>query len=231
MASVGRLSPLRIGRSPKKFRDQARRRTVPSKRWPGPPTTRRAPTPIRNVLCSLRVHFWLLPPLQVQIATAVPLAVPRPVDVQAQPGLHADDGAVGVEPPLLVGAAVAVPDLRPGCPAWWRGRARRGTCCRRPSAGCSTVARPLLVGAAVAVPDVHERAVGLAGAVARPGTGRSRRRAGCQPVRRCRRVPGGDRSGCRTGRSRPGPVPIADQAGAERGVVDRADRRAVDRRR
>src|SRR5581483_10836778 len=32
------------------------------------------------------------------------------VVVQAQPGLHAGDGAVGVDVPLLVGLAVAVPD-------------------------------------------------------------------------------------------------------------------------
>ena len=49
-------------------------------------------------------------------STAAPGAVGGglTVDVQAEPGLDADDGAVGRQHPLLVGAAGAVPDLHRG---------------------------------------------------------------------------------------------------------------------
>ena len=56
--------------------------------------------------------------------------------VQAQPRLHAGDRAVGVDVPLLVGLAVAVPDDRGGAVAGAAAATRRGTCCRTPSAAC-----------------------------------------------------------------------------------------------
>src|SRR6185369_6814588 len=81
--------------------------------------------------------------------------------VQAQAGLNAGDGAVRVQPPLLVGASVAGPDLNLG--------ARGGLVVVRVQAlGAGIDAQfarggrsPRLVGAAVAVVDLHRRTVGL----------------------------------------------------------------------
>ncbi len=79
--------------------------------------------------------------------------------IEAEAGLATDDGAIGVEVPLLVRAAVAVVDLHPG--------ARRLGVSRHIKALAAihlqlTVGQggPLLVRAAGAVPDVQQRAVG-----------------------------------------------------------------------
>src|SRR3954454_10664998 len=84
--------------------------------------------------------------------------------VQAEPGLHAGDGAVGVDVPLLVVLAVAVPDDRGGAV----GRAASGGVQTLVAVDLQLLARgdrPPLVGAAVAVPQRDLRAVG--GGVAR----------------------------------------------------------------
>src|SRR6185295_11693725 len=84
------------------------------------------------------------------------------VGVQAQPGLDSGDGAVGVDVPLLVRLAVAVPDDH------------GGTVGRTTTAGVQTLVaeqrelpaggtRPTLVGVAVAVEQLHLSAVGGAG--------------------------------------------------------------------
>lgn len=106
-------------------------------------------------------------PLLVGAAVARPELHPRAVgltparDLQAQPGPHADDRAVGVHPPLLVVTAVARPDLH-------RGPGRGGAA---PDIQALVAVhgqlvavrrRPLLVDSTVAVPDVHVRTVGLA---------------------------------------------------------------------
>ncbi len=79
--------------------------------------------------------------------------------IQAEAGLAADDGTVGVKGPLLVTAAITVVDLHPG--------PRRRSMTRHVKALVAVHLQlpvgeggPLLVAAAVAVPDLQQRAVG-----------------------------------------------------------------------
>src|SRR4051794_2617785 len=88
---------------------------------------------------------------------------PVPAGVEAQPGLDAGDGAVGVDVPLLVGAGVAVPDDR------------RGAVGRSLAGGVQALAghdellarreAPPLVRPALAVPEPRLGAVGRVGDV------------------------------------------------------------------
>ena len=66
-----------------------------------------------------RDHTWLAPPWQVQMMTRGAVGGGRAGHVEAHARLGGGDGAVRVEPELLVRAAVAVPqrDLVPGAVA------------------------------------------------------------------------------------------------------------------
>src|ERR1035438_6088467 len=117
----------------------------------------------------LNLPFFPEGPLLVGLAVAGPqlnqgaVARASPGHVQAQPGLHAGDGAVGVELPLLVRPAVAGPDLHLG--------ARRGLVVEGVQALLAAAAvdgelpggggGPDLVAAACASPDVQLGAVDL----------------------------------------------------------------------
>lgn len=83
--------------------------------------------------------------------------------LQAQPGLHCDDRAVGVHPPLLVRAAGAGPDLHPGTGGGGMPRNVQALVAVHGQL-VGVRRRPLLVGPAPAVVHLQERAVGLAAA-------------------------------------------------------------------
>ena len=108
---------------------RCRSRARPRCRWPCRPPSRpgtaRTPTPT-TVPSALIRHCWLVPPLQVQICTRVPAAVACPgTSRHLLP--YTVSCVAGGERPLLVGAAVAVPDVPAGCRrSGWRS-ARPGT--------------------------------------------------------------------------------------------------------
>src|SRR5690606_12770395 len=77
--------------------------------------------------------------------------------IQAQPGLHPDDAAVGPELPLLVVAAPAAVDLDHRTVS---GAARVQALVAEDAELTGGGVGPLLVGAAVAVPELHLGAVG-----------------------------------------------------------------------
>ncbi|HEY0752417.1 MAG TPA: hypothetical protein VGD98_00440 [Ktedonobacteraceae bacterium] len=79
--------------------------------------------------------------------------------IEAEAGLATDDGAVSVEVPQLVAAAVAVIDLYPGacrCGVAWYVKALVALDLQF----AVGEGGPLLIATAVAVPDVQQRAVG-----------------------------------------------------------------------
>src|SRR3954462_11767885 len=85
---------------------------------------------MRRSLDFIWPSFFIQGPMMTSALGQAPLLVAAPVagpqldqsavggggvgHVQAEPGLHAGDGAAGVDLPLLVRSAVAVPDLDPG---------------------------------------------------------------------------------------------------------------------
>src|SRR5687767_15014866 len=82
--------------------------------------------------------------------------------IQTQPRLHAGDGAIGVDVPLLIGLAIAVPDDDSGAvgSALPIGvQALVAIHGQLPAGGV----RPSLVAAAVAIPQLHLSAVGGTG--------------------------------------------------------------------
>ncbi len=107
---------------------------------------------------------WGAPPGQAPLLVALTVAAPQDqlgavpraltAGVQAEPGLHAGDGAVRVDVPLLVGLAVAVPDDRLGAIA----RALAGGVEARAAVDRQLLARggrPALTRPAVAVPQLN----------------------------------------------------------------------------
>src|SRR5690606_34678213 len=85
---------------------------------------------------------------------------PGVLGVEAQPRLDAGDRAVGVHRPLLVGLAVAVPDVHPCAGLGAVALGVQAFAAVDPQfAGVG--GRPLLVGSSVALPQLHRRAVVL----------------------------------------------------------------------
>ena len=134
-------------------------------RWPGCCSARRrtcrTAVPSGCPAVALRAHFWFGPPCAAPEDQRGAVGDAVTVGVEALAGAGVDDGAVGVDGPLLRGGRRC--SRRSAPPSRWRCRRRRVEALaavdrQLPGRG----RRPVLVGAAVAVPQVDGRAVGLA---------------------------------------------------------------------